>query len=69
MTEPELVKFRVSRTHWSFAQIIFLAGKSAKEVSIRRLQWLDGARTPLSTLLYASDELKFWPFVPLKEYN
>ncbi len=48
LVELELVKFQVSQTHRSYAQIIFLL---AKGLSIRILKWLDGARTPPKFLI------------------
>ncbi len=46
MEEPELVKLQVSLTHRSCAQIVFQADFAGQGVSIRMLQWLDGARPP-----------------------
>jgi hypothetical protein len=51
MVEPELAEFQVSRTHCSYAQIIFPASFIGQGVSIKMLQWLDGARTPPKYLI------------------
>jgi hypothetical protein len=36
----------VGQTHWSYAQILFLASYASQEVSIRMLQWHDGTEHP-----------------------
>ncbi len=56
------------QTHQSYAEIIFPAGRDCQGGLKRMLQWLDGAGTPLSTLLYVFDELKIWPFVVLLNF-
>jgi hypothetical protein len=49
MTLVKLIFYRMHCSYYSYYQIIFPTGFTGQGISIRRLQWLDGDKTPLNT--------------------
>jgi hypothetical protein len=58
LVEPDLVKFELVKPIRAMLRPFLLLALLDKGGLIRMLQWLGGARTPLSTLLYAFYKLE-----------
>jgi hypothetical protein len=63
MVGQELVKFLSSsydsEPTWSYAQIIFSGGFVGQGVTVRMLQWLDGASWPSNYFWRSLDEFQY----------